>query len=167
MAAKSWDGNHVPTLNRYLLEGAFTQCMHQVLMSLDMCKAHKDTPRMSLNEHIRALWMISKEELGTALMLVDNRHADTLVRKQSYWVMRTKTALRLLQSTDPGPDNDEAALKAILNEVVQWIQDAHLILHEDTPQKTRIYLSTKHMTDEEAAVYEPSTPEPRTSLDVQ
>lgn len=163
MARKSADDVYTPTLNRHLLEGAFSQCMHQVLMSLDMCRAHEETPRLSLEDHVRALWVISKDELGTALMLVDGRSSATLPKKQRLWVLRTGTALRLLQGLDPGPDNDEAALKGILGEVVQWIQDSHLILHEDTPQKTREYLAKKGLTDKELEVYGEDKEVPRIS----
>lgn len=163
MARKSADDVYTPTLNRHLLEGAFSQCMHQVLMSLDMCRVHEDTPRMSLEEHVRALWVISKDELGTALMLVDGRCSSTLPKKQRLWVLRTGTTLRRLQEMDPGPENDESTLKAILTSVVQWIQDSHLILHEDTPQQTRVYLSTKDMTTEELEVYGEDEEVPRIS----
>jgi hypothetical protein len=35
-----------------------------------------------------------------------------------------------------------------------WIQDAHLILHEDTPSDVREYLATKGAVDDEAETRE-------------
>ena len=167
MSTKKRDyiGRHVPTLNRYLLEGAFSQAMHQVLMSLDQCRAHEETPKMSLEDHVRALWVISREEAGTALMLVDGRHEETLVKKQRYWVKRTKTLMRRLDEFDSS-DATEESLKMVLNSVVSWIQDAHLILHEDTPSKTREYLSSKGMSDGEIESEESSGSTPRAVADI-
>ena len=134
---------YTPTLNRHLLEGAFVQAMNQVLQSLDMCRAHKATD-MSLKQHVKGLMNITASEIGVALMLVDGRHSSTLVRKQRLWVQRTNTCLR--QLTDIG---DEGKPEDALTAIVQWIQDAHLILHEDTPTKTREYLGRKFLTEEE------------------
>jgi hypothetical protein len=160
MGRKNWEVSHVPTLNRHLLEGAFAQCMSQVLMSLDQCRLHKDTPRMSLEDHVRALWVIAKDELGTALMLVEDRHAATMPRKQALWRRRSQTCLSLLKAADPDTD---AGLNAILNGVVHWIQDAHLILHEDTDDKTREYLANKFLTKEEISGHE----EAKSVIDIQ
>ena len=151
MGRKNWEVSHQPTLNRHLLEGAFAQCMHQVLMSLDQCRLHKETPRMSLDDHVRALWVIAKDELGTAMMLVEDRHASTMPRKQALWTRRTGTCLEMLQAVDPGSD---IGLKAILNGIVHWIQDAHLILHEDTDDKTREYLANKFLSKEQVDGHE-------------
>ena len=60
-----------------------------------------------------------------------------------------------MQNVDP--DTDEG-LKAILNGIVMWIQDAHLILHEDTDDKTRQYLADKFLTKEEIDGYKEAKP---------
>ena len=45
--------------------------------------------------------------------------------------------------------NEEANLAPILKAITMWIQDAHLILHEDTDHKTREYLASKGVPDVE------------------
>ena len=136
--------DYKPTLNRHLLEGAFSQAMNQVLQSLDMCRSHKVTD-MSLKQHVKGLMNITGSEIAVALMLVEGRHSSTLVRKHRLWVQRANTCMRQLSAVD-----DEGPLEGALTAIVQWIQDAHLILHEDTPNKTREYLGRKFLTDEEA-----------------
>ena len=43
--------------------------------------------------------------------------------------------------------NKERELAPILNMIIMWIQDAHLILHEDPPPETRAYLAAKGAPD--------------------
>lgn len=138
--------SHKPVLNSYLLEGAFVGCMDQVMQSIDCCQTHEHTPNMSLSDHVRALHVTSAQELGEALMLVDERHEATLNKKHQCFVRRTRTvhsALELLNaSTNIGQST-------ILRLVLNWIQDAHLIMHEDTDQRIRTQLSEKGLSGDE------------------
>ena len=140
---KNWEEVHTPVLNRYLLEGAFSQGMGQILMSLDECRIWEKT-NMSLEDHVRALCVISRDELSTALMLVEGRHISTLVRKQGLWARRARTCLDRLLGYDLDNSDD---LRSVMLDVTQWLQDAHLILHEDTPHETRLYLANKFLPD--------------------
>ena len=130
---------YTPVLNRYLLEGAFAESMNQVLMSLDQCRIHKETD-MTIQQHIRALWGITMDETGVPILLTEGRHEDTLTLKHRYFIRRLKAFRSDMMKFDP---NIQADLSRILRAVTMWIQDAHLILHEDTPNKTREYLSKK------------------------
>lgn len=144
MGRKRKDEKHTPVLNRYLLEGAFAECMNQVLMSLDCCRLHKETKSMTIQQHIRALWGITMDETGIPVMLTDGRHSSTLVKKHAQFIQRIKTLRSFLMQLDP---NEEENLGPILRAITMWIQDAHLILHEDTPHKTREYLASKGADD--------------------
>lgn len=146
MGRKRKEEKYTPVLNRHLLEGAFAESMSQVLMSLDECRLHEHTKDMDLNDHVRALWGITMDETGVPLMLVDGRHSDTLVKKQALWIQRTKTMRSIIGTKDP---NEKKNLAPILKEITMWIQDAHLILHEETDNKTREYLASKGMEDVE------------------
>ena len=145
MGRKRKDEKHTPVLNRHLLEGAFAECMSQVLMSLDQCRLHKET-EMTVQQHIRALWGITMDETGVPILLTDGRHHDTLVKKQAQFIRRLKSLRSTLMARDP---NEEANLAPILKAITMWIQDAHLILHEDTDHKTREYLASKGVPDVE------------------
>lgn len=128
-----------PTLSKYLLEGVFTQCMHQVLESLHMCRAHKET-KMSLEQHVKGLKNIAGSELATALMVTEDRHSSTMITKHALWVKRARTCYdKLIELDNADPEDMTGPLKVI----TMWIQDAHLILHEDTEPKIREYLSNK------------------------
>lgn len=140
------DVKYTPTLSRHLLEGAFAQCMHQVLESLHMCRLHKET-KMTLEEHVKGLKNITGSELATVLMITENRHSSTMIPKHQLWVKRAQTCYdKLLELDNENPDDMTGPLKAI----TMWIQDAHLILHEDTKPEIREYLSNKGIdtTDE-------------------
>ena len=139
MGRKRKDEKHTPVLNRYLLEGAFAECMSQVLMSLDQCRLHKETD-MTVQQHVRALWGITMDETSVPISLTEGRHSDTLVRKQAQFIRRLKTLRLNLMDLDP---NEEDNLANILREITMWLQDGHLILHEDTDHKTREYLASK------------------------
>lgn len=139
MGRKRKDEKHTPVLNRYLLEGAFAECMSQVLMSLDQCRLHKETD-MTVQQHVRALWGITMDETSVPISLTEGRHSDTLVRKQAQFIRRLKTLRLNLMDLDP---NEEDDLANILREITMWLQDGHLILHEDTDHKTREYLAGK------------------------
>jgi len=138
------DVKHTPTLNRNLLEGAFAESMSQVLMSLDQCRLHKETKDMTIEQHVRALWGITMDETGVPIMLTDGRHSKTMVRKQALFIRRTKSLRSTLMGLDP---NEEENLAPILKAITMWIQDAHLIMHEDTDHKTREYLASKGEPD--------------------
>lgn len=139
MGRRRKDEKHTPVLNRYLLEGAFAECMSQVLMSLDQCRLHKETD-MTVQQHVRALWGITMDETSVPISLTEGRHSDTLVRKQAQFIRRLKTLRLNLIDLDP---NEEDNLANILREITMWLQDGHLILHEDTDHKTREYLASK------------------------
>lgn len=130
---------YTPVLNRYLLEGAFAECMSQVLMSLDQCRMHKETD-MTINQHIRALWGITMDETGVPILLTEGRHEATLVKKHAQYIQRLKTLRAILLDLDP---NEEENASSILRSITQWIQDAHVILHEDTPKDIREYVAEK------------------------
>ena len=130
---------YTPTLNRHLLEGAFAESMSQILMSLDQCRIHKDTD-LSVQQHIRALWGITMDETSVPVMLTEGRHEKTLVKKQAQFIRRVKTLRSTLMALDP---NEEENMAAILKAITHWIQDAHLIMHEDTPKDIREYLAEK------------------------
>lgn len=130
---------YTPVLNRYLLEGAFAESMNQVLMSLDQCRIYKKTD-MTIAQHIRALWGITMDETGVPVLLTDGRHEDTMIKKHRYFIRRVKSLRADLLNLDP---NIESNMPVILKAITTWIQDAHLILHEDTPSDTRKYLSEK------------------------
>ena len=132
---------YTPVLNRYLLEGAFAECMSQVLMSLDQCRLHDKTD-MDIHQHVRALWGITMEESGVPVLLTDGRHEATLVKKHAQYMRRLKTMRAIISSLDPNSHEDSAK---ILRAITQWLQDAHLILHEDTPKDVREYLTDKDM----------------------
>ena len=140
MGRKRKDEKHTPVLNRHLLEGAFAECMSQVLMSLDQCRLHKETKDMTIEQHVRALWGITMDETEVPNLLTEGRHSKTLVKKQSQFIRRLKTLRSKLLKLNP---NNEDDLAPILREITMWIQDAHLILHEDTDHKTRDYLAGK------------------------
>lgn len=139
MGRKRKDEKHTPVLNRHLLEGAFAESMSQVLMSLDQCRDFKNSS-MTLEAHVRALWGVTMDETSVPLMLVEGRHSDTLVKKQALWKVRVETLRKNLFRLDP---NDMDNLSQILKEITVWIQDAHLILHEDTPHYIRLEVSEK------------------------
>jgi hypothetical protein len=145
MGRKRKEEKYTPVLNRYLLEGAFAECMSQVLMSLDQCRLHKETD-MTIQQHVRALWGITMDETGVPIMLVDGRHEDTLVKKQAFFIRRLKSLRGQLIKLDP---NEEDNLAPILRAITMWIQDAHVIMHEDTPADIREYVSTKGAPDDE------------------
>ena len=146
MGRKRKDEKYTPVLNRYLLEGAFAECMSQVLMSLDQCRLHKETKDMTIQQHVRALWGITMDETGVPVMLTDGRHSTTMVKKHAQYIKRIKSLRATLMQLDP---NEEESLAPILKAITMWIQDAHLILHEDTDHKTREYLSSKGAPDVE------------------
>lgn len=148
MGRKRKDEKHTPVLNRHLLEGAFAECMSQVLMSLDQCRLHKETKDMTIEQHVRALWGITMDETEVPILLTEGRHSKTLVKKQSQFIRRLKTLRSKLLKLNP---NNEDDLAPILREITMWIQDAHLILHEDTDHKTRDYLAGKGEEDVEEA----------------
>jgi len=139
MGRKRKDEKHTPVLNRHLLEGAFAECMSQVLMSLDQCRLHKETD-MTVQQHVRALWGITMDETGVPVLLTEGRHSSTLVKKQAQYIQRIKSLRSTLMALDP---NEEKNLAPILKAITMWIQDAHLIMHEDTDHKTREYLASK------------------------
>tara|TARA_R100001086_G_scaffold249057_1_gene187571 strand:- start:3787 stop:4272 length:486 start_codon:yes stop_codon:yes gene_type:complete len=133
------DVKYTPTLSRHLLEGAFAQCMHQVLESLHMCRLHKETD-MNLEQHVKGLKNITGSELATVLMITENRHSSTMIPKHKLWVKRAQTCYDdLLRLDNEDPEN----MKDPLRVITMWIQDAHLILHEDTSSEIREYLSNK------------------------
>tara|TARA_R110000823_G_scaffold206898_2_gene337592 strand:+ start:910 stop:1362 length:453 start_codon:yes stop_codon:yes gene_type:complete len=131
---------YTPVLNRYLLEGAFAESMNQVLMSLDQCRLHKETKDMTVEQHVRALWGITMDETGIPVMLTEGREVSTLTKKHAQFIKRIKSMRSSLLGLDP---NEEENLAPILKLITMWIQDAHLILHEDTDDKTRKYLANK------------------------
>ena len=137
------DVKYTPTLSKHLLEGAFAQCMHQVLESLHMCQHHKKS-KMTLEEHVKALKNIAGSELATALMITEDRHSSTMVPKHSLWVKRAQTCYDNLVEFDA---NDPEDMKSPLKEITMWLQDAHLILHEDTQPEIREYLSNKGLKE--------------------
>ena len=130
---------YTPTLNRHLLEGAFAESMSQILMSLDQVRIHKDTD-LTPQQHIRALWGITMDETSVPIMLTEGRHEKTLVKKQAQFIRRLKTLRSTLVALDP---NEKKNMAKILRAVTHWMQDAHLILHEDTPKEIREYLAEK------------------------
>lgn len=131
---------YTPVLGRHLLEGAFAESMSQVLMSLDQCRLHKETKSMTIQQHIRALWGITMDETGVPVMLTEGRHEATLAKKHAHFIKRIKSMRSSLMKLDP---NKEENLGPILKLITMWIQDAHLILHEDTDEATRKYLANK------------------------
>lgn len=133
------DVKYTPVLSKHLLEGAFTQCMHQVLESLHMCQQHRHT-EMTLEQHVKGLKNITGSEIATALMVTEDRQASTMVPKHALWVKRAQTCYDKLIEFDAA---DEEDMVGPLREITQWIQDAHLILHEDTPKEIREYVSNK------------------------
>tara|TARA_R110002050_G_scaffold174854_3_gene307758 strand:+ start:3670 stop:4137 length:468 start_codon:yes stop_codon:yes gene_type:complete len=144
MSKKKYD-SHKPVLNSYLLEGAFVGCMDQVMQSIDCCRTHEVTPEMDLPAHIRALHNISIKEMEDALLLVDERHESTLNKKHRGFVKRTRTVRDALTELETGTNSGQAT---VLRLVLNWIQDAHLIMHEDTDQSVRSYLSEKGLSDD-------------------
>ena len=150
MVRKRKEDTYTPVLNRHLLEGAFAECMSQVLMSLDQCRMHKETD-MTIQQHIRALWGITMDETGIPILLTDGRHSDTLVKKQAQYIQRVKSLRSTLMALDP---NEKENLAPILKAITMWIQDAHMILHEDTPSDVREFLATKGAPDDEEAARE-------------
>tara|TARA_R110002126_G_scaffold79364_3_gene196994 strand:+ start:537 stop:1016 length:480 start_codon:yes stop_codon:yes gene_type:complete len=139
------DVKYTPVLSKHLLEGAFSQCMHQVLESLHACRQHKHT-KMTLDEHVKALMNIAGAEIATALMITEDRHAATMVVKHALWVKRARTCYNKLIAFDA---EDSTNMAGPLREITQWIQDSHLILHEDTPNEARAYVAAKGCTAEE------------------
>jgi hypothetical protein len=133
------DSKYIPVLSKHLLEGAFAQCMHQVLESLHACQQHKHTD-MTLEQHVKGLMNIAGSEISIALMVTEDRHASTMVPKHVLWVKRAQTCYDKLLGFDAAEDKDMAGP---LREITQWIQDSHLILHEDTPKEIREYVSNK------------------------
>ena len=131
---------YTPVLNGHLIEGAFAECMSQVLMSLDQCRLYRETD-MTINQHVRALWGITMDETGIPMMLTENRSEGSLRTKHVYYRDRLETLRENLKRLDP---NEEANLSDILKEITSWLQDSHLILHEDTGNDVREYLSTKN-----------------------
>jgi hypothetical protein len=120
--------------------------MNQVLMSLDQCRLHKETKDMTIEQHVRALWGITMDETSIPIMMTDDRHSTSMVKKHAQFIRRLRTMRAKLLPLDP---NNEDNLSAILKEITMWIQDSHLILHEDTDNKTRDYLSGKGEKDVE------------------
>tara|TARA_R110000824_G_scaffold102703_2_gene244429 strand:+ start:5494 stop:5958 length:465 start_codon:yes stop_codon:yes gene_type:complete len=130
---------YTPVLNRNLLEGAFAEAMSQILMSLDECRHHAKSD-LSIHQHVRALWSITMDESSIPVMLTEGRSAQSLARKHGQYLARIKSMRLEMFKLDP---NDEKDLAFILKAVTMWIQDAHLILHEDTPEDVRVYLASK------------------------
>ena len=145
MPKKKYD-SHKPVLNSYLLEGVFVGCMDQIMQSIDCCKAHEHTPEMELSDHVKALQNISIQEMDDALMLVDDRHEDTLNKKHKCFVRRTRTVRDALLLLDPKTNLGQAT---VLRLVLNWMQDAHLIMHEDTDHRIRVQLSEKGLSGDE------------------
>lgn len=141
---KKYD-SHTPVLNSYLLEGIFVSAMEQIMHSIDCCQTHKMTPDMDLGDHVKALHNISIQEMEEALMFVEGRHEDTLNKKHKCYVRRTRTVCERLKSLKTDTDKGKAD---VLRLVLNWIQDAHLIMHEDTDHKIRVFLSEKDMSDD-------------------
>tara|TARA_R100000808_G_C2145131_1_gene152934 strand:- start:633 stop:1199 length:567 start_codon:yes stop_codon:yes gene_type:complete len=145
MGRKRKDDKYTPVLNRHLLEGAFAESMSQVLMSLDQCRIHKETD-MTIDQHVRALWRITMDETEVPILLTDNRHSKTMVKKQAQFIQRLKSLRSELFKLNPNKKSD---LASILRAITHWLQDAHLILHEDTPKDIRDYLASKGASDDE------------------
>tara|TARA_R110000824_G_scaffold9475_2_gene42353 strand:+ start:2094 stop:2546 length:453 start_codon:yes stop_codon:yes gene_type:complete len=135
---------YTPVLNRNLLEGAFAEAMSQVLMSLDQCHLHDKTD-MTIQQHVRALWRITMDESSIPVMLTEDRSTQSLVRKHAQYITRIKSMRSTLLKLDP---NEEENLTTILKTITMWIQDSHLILHEDTPEDVKKYLATKGSEEE-------------------
>lgn len=102
---------------------------------------------MTLDDHVKALTNITGSEIATALMITDDRHSATMVLKHSLWVKRARACYNKLIAFDAADSEDRAGP---LREITQWLQDAHLILHEDTPDDVRAYVSDKSCSDKEA-----------------
>ena len=144
MGKKSKEVKYTPVLNANLLEGAFVGAMEQVFESINICNQHKSTS-MSLEENVRALHEIAKAEMDVVLMVTEDRNAKSMRRKHACFVKRTKTVRQVLEDVDV---EDEEDLKVLLKEILNWIQDAHLIMHEDTDPEIRTYLSEKGLSDD-------------------
>lgn len=144
MGKKSKEVKYTPVLNATLLEGAFVGAMEQIYESINICNQYKSTS-MTLEENVRALHEIAKAEMDTVLMVTEDRHAKSMKSKHACFVRRTRTVRQVLEDVDV---EDEEDLKVLLKAVLNWIQDAHLIMHEDTDPKIRSYLSEKGMSDD-------------------
>ena len=136
-----------PVLGAGMLEGLFAECLTQIKLSLDCCWEWQRT-KLSQEEHVVATWLIAMEETRVVVDITKNHSMASLNKKHRYFVRRLRNFYRHLIEMDVS-ESDRKSMKGFLTDLTMWLQDSHLILHEDTPRNVREYLSRKGVHAEE------------------
>ena len=130
-----------PTLDSNLVEGLLAECISQIKMSLDCCNEWQKS-NMTLAQNVSATKTITRDEVWNVLDVTQYHTSKTLRPKHWMFIERLrryhKEESSITLGNEPGETEDHVkALKLI----VKLLGDAHLILHENTPENIREYLT--------------------------
>lgn len=142
---------HTPVLSALLLEGLFAEMMSQIKQSLDCCRPGvREKTELSLEENMAVVANVTHGEVDLVLDVTKNHSMASLNKKHGPYVKRLRQFKADLSEIEVKKEDAES-LAGFLRLLTMWLQDAHLILCEDTPKNIRDYLSEKGGYDKEKA----------------
>lgn len=133
--------NHRPHLNANLLEGLMAECISQIKLSLDCCHNWKEGS-LTLIQNIAATKVIARDEIWNVVDVTQYHTRKGTRPKQWLFMERCRRYLREEKAIELTADSEESADHATaLKMIIKLLGDAHLILHENTPENIREYLT--------------------------
>ena len=138
-----------PVLSGILLEGLFAEMLSQIKLSLDCCQPGvREATSLSLEENMAVVANVTGGEIDLVLDITKNHSTASLNKKHGPFVKRLRQFRADLSDIEVDKDKVES-LQSFLLTLTNWLQDAHVILMEDTPKEIRKYVSEKSGYDKE------------------
>ena len=132
---------NLPILNANLLEGLLAECVSQIKMSLDCCRDWKKS-NLSLTDNIFATKIITRDEVWNVVDVTQFHTAKSARKKHWYFMERCRRYLSEEKAIvlEKGSGETQGHADA-LQLIIKFLGDAHLILHENTPENIKEYLT--------------------------
>ena len=132
-----------PVLSSILLEGLFAEMISQIKQSLDCCQPDvRVLTGLTAEENLVVVSQVTRGEVELVIDITKNHSMASLNKKHGPFVKRLRAFYNDIKDMEIEREDPES-LEAFLRTLTTWMQDAHLLLMEDTPKQVRQYLSEK------------------------
>lgn len=133
---KNYRPKHRPGKNE--VELTMAGMIDSLMQSMDAAYKDRDQTTLSMNETCNASYIITRTEIHHVKKYLDNCNQACLRQKHKAVHRRIALFHSFLEQFPSVITGDPMALESFVKEWVQFMNDAHLLLKEQTPKRERM-----------------------------
>ncbi len=132
---KNYKPKHKPGKNE--VELTFAGMLDSLAQSMDAAYLDNDQTNLTMQETCGASYLITRTEVHHVKKYFDNVNQSCLRQKHRAVYERIRLFDKFLEQFPQVISNDDVALESFVREWVRFMNDAHLLLKEQTPKRER------------------------------